>query len=135
MSTSFGENGMIDYLLDGLQWSWLLASLVGIGFSWAGLQDARYDRQYLEQRRLNGARRIVARAAVRRERLRLMLLSVFALVGVIGVAQPWLAASPIPPDLLRLAVRGVACLAVLHLVLVTILDRRDRQLLLRTLAD
>jgi hypothetical protein len=124
---------MTEALTDALEWGWLLAALVGLSLSWRELREARIDRRYLERNGLNGPRRLVAHAAIRREGLRLLTLGAFALVGTLLVAQPWLEATPLSGGFLRLVIRAVAGGAVLHIVLVTLLDRRDRQTLLREL--
>lgn len=71
-----------------LEVGWTLAALVGLLFALWMLRDARGDLRALRRARLNGARLIVARQAVRWEWIRVGTQLLLLLVGVSAMFRP-----------------------------------------------
>jgi hypothetical protein len=105
---------------------WLLIALVGLAVTLVGLRDALGDLAYLEQAKLNGARRLIARGNVRLEAIRSAILALFAAIGVAALflGHDGNAA-------LIGAITAALIVASALLVASSILDRRDRAALIK----
>jgi len=119
---------------ESLAWGAALVSLIGILVSLAGLRDALQDCQAVEYAGLNGPRKIVARAAVRREVMRLVLQVVLAVIALVTLSLPR-PPYTMPPDVLVvIGIRNLLRVAAALVVAVSsIWDRVDRYRLVAAL--
>lgn len=111
---------------------WTLVTLIGFGVTLWGLWDAVGDLDYVRQHGLNGTRKLVAWSNVRAEAVGAAVLGLFASVGVVALFTP-----PRPdsgaaglPAFYPLYVAAAASLAAVLLVLQSLLNRRDRTLVI-----
>ena len=125
---------MTDQLLPLIEGAWIVAALVGIATSTYGFRAAREDRRFAARVGARDVRWVVAQGAVRREELRLLMLIIFALLGVALLIQPRLVALGIPPALIRFGILLSFGISVAHITLVSILEQRDRRAVLSLLA-
>lgn len=125
---------MIDVVVNGLELLWVMGALMGTYISLQSLRTAREDERHLVHFGMDGPRRIVARAAARRERLQLTTLVVFAFTGLIVLLGPWLLAWGLAGAGLAIGIRLVVCLAIGQIIAVSLLDRRDRDRLIRDMS-
>jgi hypothetical protein len=113
-------------VMDVLEVIWVLTALIGLSVCQQSLRDAVLDRTYLEILGVNGARILVAQAAVRRERLQLATLGFFAATGVVVLLSPWLIELGVAPVVVATGIRVAVCFAIGQIIVVSLLDRRDR---------
>jgi hypothetical protein len=113
-------------LIDLLEVTWVLAAFIGLSVCQQSLRDAVLDRTYLEILGVNGARSLVAQAAVRRERLQMATLGFFAATGVVVLLSPRLIEWGIAPFVIASGIRVAVCFAIGQIIVVSLLDRRDR---------
>ncbi len=109
---------------------WVLAALVGAAASFRTLREALGDQRFLTTRGGDSARRIVARAAVRRARVQVVTLSIFAMLGIVLLIQPTLQGRGVPPSVIQFALLFAFCFAVVQISATSLMDRRDRRTLL-----
>lgn len=111
---------------------WTLAALAGLGVGLWMLRDAQGDRRALRQAGLNGARLLVARGAIRWERIRAGKMALFALVGLLALTRPNAPQTLTPQTLLYSALALYVPLANLY---GSVQDRRERAQILADLAE
>lgn len=107
---------------------WTLVALAGSYYSAYNLHDARIDWRIVQERRINGARRIVARSNMRREWVRLWCLLACLVIGVVALLSPPSEPSQQP---LRAALAAVALIALEVLLTYNTWEDRRARLVLR----
>lgn len=113
-----------------LELLWTLAALAGLGVGLWMLRDAQGDRRALRQAGLNGARLLVARGAIRWERIRAGKMLLFVALGIAALTRP---NAPTTPQTLIYSL--LALYVPLSNLYGSVQDRRERAQILADLAD
>lgn len=106
---------------NGVEYFWVLTTYVGVFLMVGFLVDVIGDRNYQVKRKLNGARKIVADAAIRRQALKITLSLALAIPATITFIHE----NPVPDNLRAL---NLICLSLcpILLLLINIVDRAER---------
>jgi len=119
---------------ESLAWAALFVSFIGVIVSLAGLRDAFKDCDAVAAAGLNGPRKIVARAAVRREGMRLLLQMLLGVIAFVSVSLPR-PPETMPSDVVvAIGIRNLLrATAAMTLTVSSIWDRVDRYRLISSL--